>query len=115
MSPESGPRARVRQQYAPLYPELTADVWLSARDIAAILVARASQARRQSLHRRTWDPRHFDIRGVAFDDSGGRDRRPPSECREGVESRGCRRMPRAGEVGSSPNKLCRRPRQVFFG
>jgi hypothetical protein len=41
---------------------LATDVWVSAREFAEVIVARASQARRQSLHRRTLDPRHFEFR-----------------------------------------------------
>ena len=63
MSPERGVRVRVRPKFARLYPELATEAWLSSREFAAVMVARASQARRQSLHRRTWDPRHFELRG----------------------------------------------------
>ena len=61
MSPERGVRVRVRPRFARLYPELATEAWISSREFAAVMVARASQARRQSLHRRTWDPRHFEI------------------------------------------------------
>ena len=84
MSAEREVRLRVRPKFAPLYPELATEVWMSAREVAAVMVARASQARRQSLHRRTLDPRHFEFRGGALEGrsrgyrvagSGGR-RRP---------------------------------------
>ena len=55
-------RVRVRSKFAARYPELATDVWVSAREFAEVIVARASQARRQSLHRRTLDPRHFEFR-----------------------------------------------------
>jgi hypothetical protein len=58
---------RVRPEFAGLYPELAADVWLPAREFAEVIVARASQARRQSLRRRTLDPRHFEFRGALAD------------------------------------------------
>ena len=55
---------RVRSAFAGLYPELASDVWLSAREFAEVIVARASQARRESLRRRTLNPRHFEFRGA---------------------------------------------------
>jgi hypothetical protein len=39
-------------------------VWVSAREFAQVIVARASQARRERLHRRTLDLRHFEVRGA---------------------------------------------------
>ena len=63
---------RVRSQYAARYPELAMDVWISAREFAEVMVARASQARRESLHRRTLDPRHFEFRGGAREARRGR-------------------------------------------
>lgn len=65
MSAEREVRVRVRSEFAALYPELATGVWLSAREFAKVMVARASEARRQSLHRRTLDPRHFEFRGPA--------------------------------------------------
>jgi hypothetical protein len=64
MSAQRDVRVRVRSQYAALYPELATGVWVSAREFAQVIVARASQARRESLHRRTLDLRHFEVRGV---------------------------------------------------
>jgi len=60
-------RVRVRPQFAGMYPELAADVWLPAREFAEVMVARASQARRHGLRRRTLDPRHFEFRGGALE------------------------------------------------
>jgi hypothetical protein len=60
---------RVRSEFAPLYPELATDVWVSAREFAEVIVARASQARRQRLHRRTLDPRHFEFRRRSLPDA----------------------------------------------
>jgi hypothetical protein len=64
MSAQREVRVRVRPQFAALYPELATGVWVSAREFAQVIVARASQARRQSLHRRTLDLRHFEVRGA---------------------------------------------------
>ena len=61
---------RVRPGFAALYPEFATDVWVSGREFAAVMVARASQARRQGFSRRTLDPRHFEFRG------GGLEGRP---------------------------------------
>ena len=60
-------RVRVRPEFAGRYPELAADVWLPAREFAEVMVARASQARRHGLRRRTLDPRHFEFRGGTLD------------------------------------------------
>ena len=64
MSAQRDVRVRVRSQFAALYPELATGVWVSAREFAQVIVARASQARRESLHRRTLDLRHFEVRGA---------------------------------------------------
>ena len=64
MSVQRDVRVRVRSQFAALYPELATGVWVSAREFAQVIVARASQARRESIHRRTLDLRHFEVRGV---------------------------------------------------
>jgi hypothetical protein len=63
MSADREVRVRVRPQYARLYPELPADAWLAARDFAVVMVARATQARRHRIRRRTLDPRHFEFHG----------------------------------------------------
>jgi len=60
----SGEReVRVRPQYAELYPDLPADVWVPARRFAELMVRRAGSARSLGIHRRTLDPRHFEFRG----------------------------------------------------
>ena len=64
MSAPRDVRVRVRSQFAALYPELATGVWVSAREFAQVIVARASQARRENLHRRTLDLRHFEVRGA---------------------------------------------------
>jgi hypothetical protein len=63
---------RLRPEYDHLYDALPAGVWQRAREVAELLVARASEARRQSIHQRTFDARHFEFRG------GGTGARPPS-------------------------------------
>ena len=68
MSAQRDVRVRVRSQFAALYPELATGVWVSAREFAQVIVARASQARRESLHRRTLDLRHFEVRGAGDSD-----------------------------------------------
>jgi hypothetical protein len=64
MSAQRDVRVRVRSQFAALYPELATSGWVSAREFAQVIVARASQARRESLHRRTLDLRHFEVRSA---------------------------------------------------
>jgi hypothetical protein len=54
---------RLRPEYAHLYDALPAGVWRRAREVAELLVARASEARRQSIDRRTFNARHFEFRG----------------------------------------------------
>jgi hypothetical protein len=53
----------LRAEYAKLYDEIPPGVWMPAREVAEVLVRRASQARRLSIHQRTFDPRHFEFRG----------------------------------------------------
>jgi hypothetical protein len=65
--------ARLRPEYAELYGELAPNLWMPARELAAILVQRARIARGLSLHQRTLDPRHFEFRG------GAPERRPPGQ------------------------------------
>ena len=62
---------RLRPEYAHLYDTLPAGIWRRAREVAELLVARASEARRQSISQRTFDARHFEFRG-------GAGTRPPS-------------------------------------
>jgi hypothetical protein len=63
---------RLRPEYDHLYDVLQAGVWRRAREVAELLVARASEARRQSIDQRTFDARHFEFRG------GVAGARPPS-------------------------------------
>ena len=64
MSPAREVRVRVRSEFAARYPELATDVWVPAIEFARVIVSRARQARGQSLHRRTLDPRHFEFGGA---------------------------------------------------
>jgi hypothetical protein len=63
MDSTSGPReVRLRPEFADLYPTLPTG-WLPAAQVAEALVVRAQEARRLSIHRRTFDPTHFEFRG----------------------------------------------------
>ena len=63
---------RLRPEYDHLYDALPAGVWRRAREVAELLVARSGEARRLSMHQRTFDARHFEFRG------GTASARPPS-------------------------------------
>jgi hypothetical protein len=64
MTESGGTReVRLRPFVAALYPEITPDVWLPARDVAEMLTLRARAARGLNVHQRTLDPRHFEFRG----------------------------------------------------
>ena len=53
MSDPGSPReVRLRPLVADLYPELEADVWLPARQVAELLAQRARAARGLSIHQR---------------------------------------------------------------
>jgi hypothetical protein len=67
MSAEREVRVRVRSKFAARYPELATGMWLSVHEFAEVIVARASQARRHRIRRRTLDPRHFEFRGGALE------------------------------------------------
>jgi hypothetical protein len=56
-------QARLRAAFAKEYPEIEADTWMSARELAGKLVERTYARRRLSLYTRTFDPRHFEFRG----------------------------------------------------
>jgi hypothetical protein len=68
--PGAAREVRLRPFVAALYPEITPDVWLPARQVAEMLTLRARAARGLSVHQRTLDPRHFEFRG------GGTEGRP---------------------------------------
>ena len=54
---------RVRPRYAKLYPEITIEDWVPAREFAELIVLRARRARSLSIYQRTLDQRHFEFRG----------------------------------------------------
>jgi hypothetical protein len=54
---------RLRHRFAELYPNIPAGAWLPAAQWVDAIVTRAEEARRLNLHRRTFDPRHFEFRG----------------------------------------------------
>ena len=71
MTDPAGTReVRLRPSVAALYPEITPDVWLPARQVAEMLTTRARVARGLNVQQRTLDPRHFEFRG------GGTESRP---------------------------------------
>lgn len=74
---------RLRHEFAHLYDGLQPDVWVLARDWAEAVVARARRARAESVHQRTFDPRHFEFRGGApARSSGEREARTRAEDRQ---------------------------------
>lgn len=56
---------RLRPEFAEIYPALPPGEWVAAAAWAAAIVDRAREARLLSIHRRTFDPDHFDFRGGA--------------------------------------------------
>lgn len=61
---EPGPReVRLRPEFASVYPGLTPGEWIPTATLAGAIAERAQQARFLSLHRRTFNPHHFDFRG----------------------------------------------------
>ncbi len=84
--------ARLKPEYAALYPSQAAGVWLLASSVAAALAADARRDPEADLLRRMMDERHFEfrggpptgvphvvrdraLRGAAAADGGTRDRR----------------------------------------
>ncbi|MBA2459123.1 MAG: hypothetical protein H0V43_09260 [Gemmatimonadales bacterium] len=62
-NPASPREVRLRAEHAALYPELPVGEWLPAAQWANAIVVRAQEARQLSIHRRTFDPHHFEFRG----------------------------------------------------
>ena len=60
----SQPEARLRAEFAGKYPEIQAGIWMNPHELAKKLVDRAHARRRQGLYTRTFDPRHFQFRGL---------------------------------------------------
>ena len=54
---------RLRPEYAGVYEEIPAGRWIPAHELAAVIVRRASAARRLGDHGRTMDSTHFEFRG----------------------------------------------------
>lgn len=54
---------KLKAEYAADYPGITADVWMSAGELARSLVDRVHARRREGLYTRTFDPTHFEFRG----------------------------------------------------
>ena len=63
-APHPPREVRLRAEYAGLYPTIPAG-WLPAAQLAEAIVIRAQEARSLGIHRRTFDPRHFEFRGGA--------------------------------------------------
>jgi hypothetical protein len=57
--------ARLKLEYAAEYPGISANTWMSAKELAKQLVARVHARRKQGLYTRTFDPTHFEFRGDA--------------------------------------------------
>jgi hypothetical protein len=57
--------ARLRAEYAEEYPGIEAGTWITAAELANLLVERTHARRLQNLYTRTFDPRHFEFRGGA--------------------------------------------------
>jgi hypothetical protein len=56
-----GRRIRLKPEYARSYGGLEAGAWLPVSEAAEQLVRRAEQLRSVGVHRRTFDPRHFEF------------------------------------------------------
>ncbi|MEO6056167.1 MAG: hypothetical protein ABIQ49_04940 [Gemmatimonadales bacterium] len=73
MSHDAVREARLRPEFADLYPGVDLDVWHTAATLAEHLLARflRHDPADQSLPPRIMDPRHFEFRGTAGH-AGGR-------------------------------------------
>ena len=57
-------RARIRAEFAYLYPELVPDIWMSARKAANLVRAADRRKRRlRAVGARVLSDRHFEFRG----------------------------------------------------
>lgn len=57
-------QARLRAEYAELYPGLQPGVWFAATSVSELLIARARTRRgTRDFAQRSLDPRHFEFRG----------------------------------------------------
>jgi hypothetical protein len=57
-----GRRIRLKPEYARSYEGVVAGAWLPVSEAAEQLVRRADRLRSAGVHRRTFDPRHFEYR-----------------------------------------------------
>ena len=65
--------ARLKPEFAELYPPLDPDRWLPAAVVSArMLLWRAGQQEGSGSGRRSLDPRHFEFRGGVADDAAPR-------------------------------------------
>jgi hypothetical protein len=55
--------ARLKPEYAAEYPDMPADVWMPAMELAKGLIQRALARRQEGRYTRTFDPSHFEFRG----------------------------------------------------
>ena len=55
-------RIRLKPEYARSYGGVEPGAWLPVSEAAEQLVRRADRLRAVGLHRRTFDPRHFEFR-----------------------------------------------------
>ena len=63
MNVPAGRQVRLRPEFAQMYPMIPPGEWLPSAEWAERIVERAREARRLSIHQRTFDPDHFDFRG----------------------------------------------------
>ena len=63
MDAPSSREVRLRPEFADVYPMIPPDRWLPSGEWAERIVERAREARRLSVHQRTFDPDHFEFRG----------------------------------------------------
>ena len=54
---------RLRPEFSDQHPGLPPGEWVPATQWVDVIVSRAQEARREGIHRRTFDPRHFEFRG----------------------------------------------------
>jgi len=56
-------KVRLKPEHAHIYEGVAAGTWLPLKEVAEQLVMRARRLRLHGIHRRTFDPRHFDFHG----------------------------------------------------